>query len=113
MGDEEGGEDEDYEDGGVEHEGGEKKGCLAGAPLLTKNDESTIVPGVFLVGPTVSHGKHSFCFVYKFRQRFAIVANAICEGLGMDTKMAIAECRKANMYLDDLSCCEDTCGDVC
>ena len=113
MENEEGGEDEDYDDEGMEDGGGERKGCLAGAPLLTENDESTIVPGVFLVGPTVSHGSHSFCFVYKFRQRFAIVANAICEGLGMDTKMAVAECRKANMFLDDLSCCEDTCGDVC
>ena len=47
-----------------------KKGCLDGAPLLTKHDESTKVPGVFLVGPQVSHGPLSFCFVYKFRQRF-------------------------------------------
>ena len=91
----------------------DKKGCLDGAPLLTENDESTKIPGVFLVGPAVSHGSHSFCFVYKFRQRFAVVANAICEGIGKDTRMAVAECRKANMYLDDLSCCEDTCGDVC
>ena len=91
----------------------ERKGCLDGAPLLTEDDESTKIPGVFLVGPTVSHGSNSFCFVYKFRQRFGIVANAICEGLGVDTRMAVAECRKANMFLDDLSCCEDTCGDVC
>lgn len=91
----------------------EKKGCLDGAPLLTKDDESTKVPGVFLVGPTVSHGHLSFCFVYKFRQRFAVVANAICEGLGVDTKAAVIECRKNNMYLDDFSCCADTCGDTC
>ena len=50
----------------------------AGAPLLTTSeDESTKVPGVFLVGPSVRHGKLSFCFIYKFRQRFGIVANAI------------------------------------
>merc|ERR1712194_372997 len=91
----------------------EHKGCLDGAPMLTENDESTIVPGVFLVGPTVSHGSLSFCFVYKFRQRFAIVANAICEGLGTDTRAAVEECRKANMYLDNFSCCGDSCGDVC
>lgn len=109
----EGNEKSDHEH---EHEHGKpakKGGCLAGAPLLTKDDESTIVPGVFLVGPTVSHGSHSFCFVYKFRQRFAIVANAICQGLGRDTRAAVNECRDANMYLDDLGCCEDTCGDVC
>jgi hypothetical protein len=95
------------------HHHAKKGGCLDGAPLLTENDESTKVPGVFLVGPTVSHGKHSFCFVYKFRQRFAIVANAICKGLGVDTRAAVKECREANMYLDDLSCCENSCGDVC
>jgi len=91
----------------------EHKGCLDGAPLLTENDESTIVQGVFLVGPTVSHGSLSFCFVYKFRQRFGIVANAICEGLGIDTRAAVDECRKANMYLEDFGCCGDSCGDVC
>jgi cation diffusion facilitator CzcD-associated flavoprotein CzcO len=90
-----------------------KKGCLDGAPLLTKNDESTKIPGVFLVGPTVSHGTLSFCFVYKFRQRFAVVANSICGGLGIDTRAAVADCRKANMYLDDFSCCSGTCSDVC
>jgi len=89
------------------------KGCIAGAPLLTKKDESTKVPGVFLVGPAVSHGSLSFCFIYKFRQRFAVVAKAICEGMGIDVRAAVDECKTANMLLEDLSCCEDTCGDVC
>ena len=66
----------------------EAKGCLAGAPLLTHEDESTKVPGVFLVGPSVRHGELSFCFIYKFRQRFGIVANAICRSLGRDTTAA-------------------------
>ena len=90
-----------------------RKGCLGNAPLLTEDDESTKTPGLFLAGPTVQHDKLSFCFVYKFRQRFAVVANAICEGLGLDTKAAVAECRSVNMYLDDFARCEDTCGEVC
>ncbi len=90
-----------------------KKGCIGTGPLLTKNDESTKVPGVFLVGPSVTHGELSFCFVYKFRQRFAVVADAICQGLGMDTQAAVAECRQTNMYLDNFATCEDACGDVC
>jgi len=90
-----------------------RKGCLGNAPLLTEDDESTKVPGVFLVGPQVQHDSLVFCFVYKFRQRFAVVANAICQGLGIDTKTAVAECRSNNMYLDDFQTCEDTCGDVC
>jgi len=88
-------------------------GCIAGAPLLTAEDESTKTPGVFLVGPTVVQGELSFCFVYKFRQRFGIVADAISRGLGRDTKAAVQGLRQANMYMNDLSCCENTCGEVC
>ena len=91
----------------------EAKGCLAGAPLLSNVDESTKVPGVFLVGPSVRHGELSFCFIYKFRQRFGIVADAICRGLGRDTTEAVEECRKTNMFLDDFKCCKATCGEAC
>ena len=89
------------------------KGCLAGAPLLTDVDESTKVPGVFLVGPSVRHGELSFCFIYKFRQRFAIVANAICRGLGRETEAAVEDCRKMNMYMDNFACCKSACGETC
>ena len=41
-----------------------------GFPLLNDDDESTITPGLFLCGPAVRHGNQSFCFIYKFRQRF-------------------------------------------
>ena len=78
------------------------KGCLAGAPLLTKEDESTKAAGVFLVGPTVRHGELSFCFIYKFRQRFGIVADAICRRLGRDTAQAVEDLRQMDMYLDDI-----------
>lgn len=91
----------------------EAKGCLGNGPVLTRNDESTRVRGVYLVGPSVVHGQLSFCFVYKFRQRFAVVANAICTGLGMDTTRAVAECRGADMYLDDFATCEGQCSELC
>jgi putative flavoprotein involved in K+ transport len=42
-------------------------------PLLTEEDESALTPGLFLVGPAVRHDPHIFCFIYKFRQRFAVV----------------------------------------
>jgi len=58
-------------------------------------------------------GELSFCFIYKFRQRFGVVANAICSRLGRDTAQAIEVSRKMDMYLDDLQCCEGTCGDAC
>lgn len=78
----------------------------AGLPLLTTQDESTELPGLFLVGPEVSHNGYLFCFIYKFRQRFAVVARAIAGRLGADTSV-LEMYRENNMYLDDLSCCED------
>lgn len=79
-----------------------------GEPLLTQHDESTHTPGLFLTGPKVQHGGVIFCFIYKFRQRFAVVVEEIAGRLGLDTT-PLAEYRTANMYLDDLSCCLDEC----
>ena len=47
------------------------------SPLLNDVDESTKTPGLFLVGPAVRHQHMSLCFVYKFRQRFGVVADEI------------------------------------
>ncbi|MEM6942860.1 MAG: NAD(P)/FAD-dependent oxidoreductase [Pseudomonadota bacterium] len=77
-----------------------------GLPLLTSQDESTALPGLFLVGPEVCHNGYLFCFIYKFRQRFAVVARAIAGRLGADTA-ALQIYRENNMYLEDLTCCED------
>lgn len=79
-----------------------------GYPLLTDEDESTIAPGLFLSGPMVRHGNLILCFIYKFRQRFAVIANAIGTRMGIDTG-PLATLRAHAMYLDDLSCCDDTC----
>ena len=77
-------------------------------PLLTENDESTVTKGLFLVGPQVRQGDVIFCFIYKFRQRFAVVANQIACSLRVSTK-PLEEYRRHGMYLDDLSCCQDDC----
>ena len=90
---------------------GKNDDCTAGSPLLTETDESTCTPGLFLVGPQVRHGQLSFCFVYKFRQRFGIVANRIAQGLGRDTTRAVQESRDMDMFLDNFEVCEGTCGD--
>jgi len=79
-----------------------------GFPLLTDEDESTAAPGLFLAGPAVRHDKHVFCFIYKFRQRFAVVARAIGQRLGLDTS-ALDTYRQWGMFLDDLSCCGQEC----
>ncbi len=79
-----------------------------GFPLLSEHDESTIVPGVFLCGPAVRHDNSVFCFIYKYRQRFAVVAKAIATSLGLPAE-ELEEYRKWGMYLDDLSYCGEEC----
>lgn len=79
-----------------------------GFPLLNEVDESTIAPGLFLVGSLVRHERLVFCFIYKFRQRFGVVANAIGQRLACDTS-SLEKYRFWGMYLDDLSCCGSEC----
>ncbi len=79
-----------------------------GQPHLNEVDESTRVPGLFVVGPSVRHDHHIFCFIYKFRQRFAVVADAIGRRMGLDTS-GLGVYRQAGMFLDDLSCCGADC----
>ena len=77
-------------------------------PRLNSVDESTIAPGLFLVGSLVRHKRLVFCFIYKFRQRFGVVANEIGKRFGVDTS-ALQKYRFWGMYLDDLTCCGSEC----
>ncbi|XVH31155.1 NAD(P)/FAD-dependent oxidoreductase [Haloferacaceae archaeon DSL9] len=80
-----------------------------GVVSLTDRDESPTTPGLFLSGPAVAHNGVQFCFIYKFRSRFPVVAETIGERLGVDTD-PLSPYREANMFLDDLACCEpDMC----
>ncbi|MEM1406338.1 MAG: NAD(P)/FAD-dependent oxidoreductase, partial [Bacteroidota bacterium] len=83
-----------------------------GYPLLTDCDESRKTKNLFLVGPQVKHGDALFCFIYKYRQRFAIVAEKIAERLKVPRKEVdevIISYKNNNFYLDDLDCCDDEC----
>ena len=90
-----------------------KGGCAATYPKLNKYDESTKTPGLFLCGPAVRHDSLSFCFVYKFRQRFGVVSDTIARGLGYNTEGAVKDARDMNMFLDDFKCCKSACGETC
>ncbi|MGO1507645.1 MAG: NAD(P)/FAD-dependent oxidoreductase [Microbacterium sp.] len=79
-----------------------------GWPELDEDDQSTLAPGLFLSGPAIRHGGLKFCFVYKFRQRFAHIARAIGERAGKDVS-ALEAWRAAGMLTDDLSCCGVEC----
>ncbi|EAY27299.1 NAD(P)/FAD-dependent oxidoreductase [Microscilla marina] len=81
-------------------------------PLLNEFDESTKTKNLFLVGPQVKHGNALFCFIYKYRQRFAIVAEKIAKRMKVPPKTiekALQEYKNNNFYLDNLSCCDDEC----
>ena len=80
-----------------------------GFPLLSKHDEATVTQVMFLCGPSVRHDDHDFCFIYKYRQRFAIVAQAIASSLDISTEKFIETYKSWGMYLDDLSCCGQEC----
>ena len=76
----------------------------AGVVQLTERDESPTTPGLFLAGPDVTHNGVKFCFIYKFRARFPIIAETIASRLGVETD-PLDVYRDQNMYLEDLSCC--------
>ena len=76
--------------------------------LLNEEDESIKTPGLFLVGPQVRHDDLIFCFIYKYRQRFGVVANAIGNRLELETEL-LQSYRDEGLYLDDLSCCGQEC----
>ena len=83
-----------------------------GYPLLNNFDESTKTKNLFLVGPQVKHGNALFCFIYKYRQRFAIVSNRIAVRKKIDrsvVKGVIKNYKDANFYMEDLSCCDGEC----
>ena len=44
-------------------------------------------------------------FIFKYRQRFGIVAQAIASSMGLPTEDFVAAYKGWGMYLDDLSCC--------
>jgi thioredoxin reductase len=76
---------------------------------LTERDESPVADGIFLAGPEVEHNGVLFCFIYKFRTRFPVIAETVGERLGIDTS-PLEVYREESMFMDDLSCCEpDMC----
>ncbi|MEO0338048.1 MAG: NAD(P)/FAD-dependent oxidoreductase [Bacteroidota bacterium] len=81
-------------------------------PILTDTDESKKTGNLFLVGPQVKHGPALFCFIYKYRQRFAVVAEEIAKRDRVPPEIieqVLKEYKNNNFYLQDLSCCNDEC----
>jgi hypothetical protein len=79
-----------------------------GQPVVSEvADESTLMPGLFYSGPSLQHRGMLFCFIYKFRSRFGVIAREIAERLGREWEGPLARWRERGFMMDDLSCCAD------
>ncbi len=74
--------------------------------VLSDVDESILTPGLFLVGPQVRQEERIYCFTYKFRQRFARIAEQIALRLQLD--MAPPEGSQDGIWVHfgNNECCE-------
>lgn len=73
-------------------------------------DESPSLPNLFYSGPLLQHRQSLFCFIYKFRARFGIIARTIAERLGHEWEEPLKQWQERGFMIDDLSCCQDcTC----
>ena len=78
-----------------------------GLPVFSEEaDESTTTPGLFYCGPLLRHRGSMFCFIYKFRSRFGVVARAIVRRLKADEE-PLADFQKRGFLMEDLTCCTD------
>lgn len=70
-------------------------------------DESTLTPGLFYSGPSLRQRGMLFCFIYKFRARFGVIAREISDRLGVEPGDEFDLWKERGFVLDDLSCCND------
>ena len=78
-------------------------------PVFTEEaDESTLTKGLFYSGPALVHRNSLFCFIYKFRARFGVVAREIAIRLGKDkVDEKLMPYLLAGFMNTDLDCCTD------
>ncbi len=69
-------------------------------------DESTTAPNLFYSGPDLRHRSSMFCFIYKFRSRFGLIAREIATRLGCSgVEEKLSRWSKAGFMNTDLDCC--------
>ena len=73
-------------------------------PQFTEEDESTIHPGIYYSGPSLVQRKSKFCFIYKFRARFGVIARSIAKRLDLP-EPDLEDDRRRGFLVDDLECC--------
>ena len=75
--------------------------------MLSEIDESIYTPGLFLVGPQVRHDQRIYCFIYKFRQRYARIARQIALRLQLDFESLEGSVDGVWGPFGNSECCED------
>ena len=71
-------------------------------------DESTLTSGLFYSGPALVHRNSLFCFIYKFRARFGVVAREIADRLGKpELGEKLKSYEKSGFMNNDLECCTE------
>lgn len=73
-------------------------------PQFTEEDESTIHPGLFYSGPSLIQQGTKFCFIYKFRARFGVIARSVARRLGYP-EPDLEDDRRRGFLVDELECC--------
>lgn len=73
-------------------------------PQFTEEDESTLHEGLYYSGPSLVQRKSKFCFIYKYRARFGVVARAIATRLG-HPEPDQEDDKRRGFLIDDLECC--------
>jgi thioredoxin reductase len=82
-------------------------------PVFTEEaDESPVTEGLFYSGPALRHRGTLFCFIYKFRARFGIVAREIATRLKLEWEGPLKLWRERGFLVEDLDCCTDCRCDV-
>ena len=78
-------------------------------PIFSEEaDESTITSNLFYTGPSLVHRNALFCFIYKFRARFAVIASEIAYRLDLpDVEEKLEAYSKGGFMNRDLDCCSD------
>jgi thioredoxin reductase len=81
-----------------------------GRAVVNQVDESVVANNLFLIGPSLVNENVIFCFIYKFRQRFAVIAEEIARRKHIAIDFTQLEYyRQENFYLDDCSNCAVNC----
>ena len=75
-------------------------------PIFTEEDQSTLHPGLYYSGPSLVQRDSKFCFIYKFRARFGVIARSIAERLDLP-EPDLENDRLRGFLVDDLECCTD------